>query len=317
MIYDLIIIGAGPAGLSAAIYAGRARLNTLLIERSADGGQVAITNEIENYPGAMLDGESGQTLSMRMSEQAARFGAQRLYDTVVSVDFADSIKTVTCNGGEYKSKTVIIATGERPRPLNCENEELFVGKGISFCATCDANFFQDLDVFVAGGGDSAIEEAVYLAKFARSVTVIHRRDELRAAKSIQEKAFGNEKIRFVWDSVIVRVMGDGVLDGITIRNVKTNELTEIRADVDDGLIGLFAFLGHLPNSSLFEDLLPLVSGYIKTDEDMRTGIPGVFAVGDIRVKSVRQVVTAAADGAIAAVQAERYLSHRSLRTAGG
>jgi thioredoxin reductase (NADPH) len=217
---------------------------------------------------------------------------------------------VSCAGGaEYSSKTIIIATGAYPRPIGCDNEEAFVGKGISFCATCDANFFEDMEVYVAGGGDSAIEEAIYLTKFARSVTIIHRRDELRAAKTIQEKAFGNDKISFIWDSVVESVDGDGILDKMTVRNVKTNELTEILADEDDGLFGLFGFLGNLPNTALFESQLPLEGGYIKTDEDMATGIPGVFAAGDVRVKNLRQVVTAASDGAIAAMQAEKYLSN--------
>jgi len=305
MIYDVIIIGAGPAGLSAAIYSGRARLSTLLIEKSKDGGQLAITDEIENYPGVMS--ETGANLTAIMTEQAARFGAERVYDTVQSVELNGDVKTVTCVGATFSAKTVIIATGARPRPIGCENEEKFVGKGISFCATCDANFFEEMEVFVAGGGDSAIEEALYLTKFARSVTVIHRRDELRAAKSIQEKAFANEKIRFIWDSVVERVDGDGVLEKMTLRNVKTGETTEILADEDDGLFGLFGFLGFLPNSALFTEQLPLENGYIRTDENMRTGIPGVFAAGDVRVKSLRQVVTAASDGAIAAICAEKYL----------
>ncbi|MCL2409857.1 MAG: thioredoxin-disulfide reductase [Oscillospiraceae bacterium] len=306
--YDVIIIGAGPAGLSAAIYAGRALLKTLLIEKAADGGQIASTSEIENYPGGLLEDESGQTLISRMSEQAARFGAERVYNTVESVDLKGDVKTVTCPGVEYSAKTVIVATGARPRPIGCENEDKFVGRGISFCATCDANFFRNKEVFVAGGGDAAVEEAVYLTKFARKVTVIHRRDKLRAAKSIQEKAFANEKIKFIWDSVIESVDGDGVLNKMTIRNVKTDELTEIHADENDKVFGLFGYLGLLPNSALFEDALPLENGYISTDEDMKTGLPGVFAAGDIRVKSLRQVITAASDGAIAAVQAEKYVS---------
>ena len=308
MIYDVIIIGAGPAGLSAAIYAGRAHLNTLLIEKSGDGGQITITSEIENYPGSLLNDESGKTLTKRMTEQAARFGAERVYDTVTAVDFADEIKTVVCTGGEYRSKTVIIATGAHHRPIGCENEEKYIGKGISYCATCDADFFEGMEVYVAGGGDSAMEEAIYLTKFARSVTVIHWMNELQALKSVQEKAFKNEKIKFVWNTLIDSVGGDGILDRMTVRNVDTNEKTEIFADEDDGLFGLFVFLGHLPNSSLFTEILPLEDGYIRTDDDMRTGIPGVFAAGDVRVKTVRQVVTAAADGAIAAMHAERYLN---------
>ena len=309
MIYDVVIIGAGPAGLSAAIYAGRSRLRALLIEKLADGGQIALTQEIENYPGAMLEGESGATLISRMTQQAARFGAERVYDSVVSVQLAGDVKTVTCAGGaEYKSKTIIIATGARPRPIGCENEEKFIGKGISFCATCDANFFEDLEVFVAGGGDSAVEEAIYLTKFAKSVTVIHRRDQLRAVKSIQEKAFSNDKISFMWDSVIESVGGEGPLSRMTVRNVKTGGHTEIQANEDDGLFGLFGYLGFMPNSSLFEGQLTLENGYVKTDEDMLTSVPGVFAAGDIRVKSLRQVITAAADGAIAAMQAEKAIN---------
>ena len=312
MIYDVIVIGAGPAGLTAAIYAGRSRLSVLLIERLADGGQLAITNEIENYPGAMVDNESGVSLTARMTAQAARFGAERVSGEVIKADIADDVKTVTCSDGKvYSSKSVIIATGARPRAIGCENESEFVGRGISFCATCDANFFEDLEVYVVGGGDSAIEEAVYLTKFARKVTVIHRRDELRAVKSIQEKAFSNEKIGFLWDSIVLSVGGDGLLSKMTVKNVKTGELTEITADENDGLFGLFAYLGFLPNSALFEKSLPLENGYIKTDENMHTAIRGVFAVGDVRVKSLRQVVTAASDGAIAAMQAEKFIE--SLR----
>ena len=310
MVYDVIILGAGPAGLSAAIYAGRSRLSTLLIERLADGGQIAITSEIENYPGSLLENESGASLTARMTAQAENFGAERVSSNVTAVELSSDVKSVTCSNGEtYKAKSVIIATGARPRNIGCENENEFIGKGISFCATCDANFFEDLEVYVAGGGDSAIEEAIFLTKFARSVTVIHRRDELRAVKSIQDKAFANEKIKFMWDTVIEKVDGDGLLSKMTVRNVKTNELTEILADEDDGLFGLFVFLGYIPNSTLFEDILPLENGYIKTDDDMRTGIPGVFAAGDVRVKSLRQVITAAADGAIAAMQAGKYLEH--------
>ena len=309
MIYDVIIIGAGPAGLSAAIYSGRSRLSTLLVEKSQDGGQIAITADIENYPGGMLENESGASLTKRMAMQAERFGAVRVSDVVISAELSGDVKTVICANGEYRAKTLIIAAGARPRPIGCENEEKYISKGISFCATCDANFYEDLDVYVVGGGDAAIEEALYLTKFARGVTIIHRRNELRAAKSIQEKAFSNEKLSFIWDSVVERVDGDGLLERMTVRNVKTNELSEICADEDDGLFGLFGFLGYLPNSAPFAEHLPLEDGYIRTDEDMRTSIPGVFAAGDIRVKSLRQVVTAVSDGAIAASQAERYLNN--------
>lgn len=307
-IYDVIILGAGPAGLSAGLYAGRARLSTLIIEKGQDGGQIAQTDEIENYPGQMVEGESGRSLVARMSEQAAKFGAERCTDVIKSVDFSGEIKKIVGSKGEYEAKTVIIATGAFPRPIGCENEGKFTGRGISFCATCDASFFEDYDVYVVGGGDSAVEEAMYLTKFARKVTIIHRRDQLRAAKSIQEKAFANPKISFIWDSVVKRVDGKALLDTMTIQNVKTGEETTIHADAKDGVFGLFGFIGYQPNSQLFDGIIEMDNGYIVTDADMRTNVPGVFAAGDIRVKSLRQVITAAADGAIAAVQAEHYIS---------
>lgn len=308
-IYDVIILGAGPAGLTAGLYAGRSRLSTLIIEKGQDGGQIAITDEIENYPGQMVEGESGPSLIARMTEQAKKFGAERCGDTIKSVELTGDVKKLVGAKGEYLAKTVIIATGAFPKPIGCENEGKFTGKGISFCATCDAAFFEDFEVYVVGGGDSAVEEAMYLTKFARKVTIIHRRDQLRAAKSIQEKAFANPKIAFLWDSVVVKVDGDELLSSMTVKNVKTGELTTIEADEDDGLFGLFGFIGYNPNSQLFDGMLDMENGYIKTDDNMHTSIPGVFAAGDIRVKSLRQVVTAAADGAIAAMQAEHYISN--------
>ncbi len=306
-LYDVIIIGAGPAGLSAGLYAGRARLSTLIIEKGQDGGQISITDEIENYPGQNPDGESGPELIARMTKQAEKFGAKRVSDTIKSVDLTGDVKKLTGTHGEYEARTVIIATGAFPRPIGCKNEGQFIGKGISFCATCDAAFFEDFEVFVVGGGDAAVEEAVYLTKFARKVTIIHRRDELRAAKSVQEKAFANDKIDFLWDTVVESVDGDGILSSMVVRNKKTGELTTITADEEDGMFGLFGFIGYLPKSELFEGQVELQDGYILTDEDMRTNLSGVFAAGDIRVKSLRQVITAAADGAIAAVQAYKYL----------
>ena len=308
-IYDVIILGGGPAGLAAGLYAGRSRLSTLIIEKGQDGGQIAITDEIENYPGQMVEGESGPSLIARMTEQAKKFGAERCSDVIKSVELNGEVKKLVGAKGEYEAKCVIIATGAFPKPIGCENEGKFTGKGISFCATCDASFFEDFEVYVVGGGDSAVEEAMYLTKFARKVTIIHRRNELRAAKSIQEKAFANPKIAFMWDSVVVKVDGDELLSSMTVKNVKTGELTTVEADEDDGLFGLFGFIGYNPNSKLFEGMLDMENGYIKTDDNMHTNIPGVFAAGDIRVKSLRQVVTAAADGAIAAMQAEHYVSN--------
>ena len=308
-IYDVIVLGAGPAGLAAGLYAGRSRLSVLIIEKGQDGGQIAITDEIENYPG-QVEGDSGPSLIARMTEQAKHFGAERVSDLIKSVELEGDVKKLVGAKGEYLAKTVIVATGAFPKPIGCENEGKFVGKGISFCATCDAAFFEDFEVFVVGGGDSAVEEAMYLTKFARKVTIIHRRDQLRAAKSIQEKAFKNPKIEFMWDTVVERVEGDEMLEAMIVKNVKTGETKRIEADEEDGIFGLFGFIGYNPNSSLFEGILDMEYGYIKTDDNMHTNIEGVYAAGDIRVKSLRQVVTAAADGAIAAMQAEHYLANK-------
>ena len=309
-VYDVIILGAGPAGLTAGLYAGRARLSTLIIEKGQDGGQIAMTDEIENYPGQMVEGESGQSLIARMAQQAQKFGAERVSDLIQRVELQGEVKKVVGAKGEYLAKTVIVAAGAFPKPIGCKNEGKFLGKGISFCATCDGSFFEDFEVYVVGGGDSAVEEAMFLTKFARKVTIIHRRSELRAAKSIQEKAFANPKIAFMWDTVVDEVCGDELMDSMIVKNVKTGELTRIEADPDDGIFGLFGFIGYNPNSALLEGQVELNNGYIVTDEEMRTNIPGVFAAGDIRVKSLRQVITAAADGAIAAVQCEKYLAER-------
>ena len=306
-LYDVIILGGGPAGLTAGLYAGRSRLKTLLIEKNQDGGQIALSADVENYPGQLLEGETGVSLAARMAAQCERFGVERKRDDIQKAELSGEVKRLIGSGGTYEARTVILATGASPRPIGCENEKDFIGRGVSYCATCDGAFFRGLDVYVAGGGDSAVEEALFLTRFARKVTIVHRRDQLRAAKSIQEKAFANPKIGFLWDSVVVKAEGSDVLDTLTVRNVKTGVLTVIKAAPEDGMLGLFGFVGYLPNTGLFADQLPLENGYVSTDTDMRTALPGVFAAGDVRVKSLRQVVTAAADGAIAAVQAERYL----------
>ena len=307
MLYDLIILGAGPAGLSAALYAGRACLKTLLIEKAMPGGQITLTNDIENYPGQLLEGESGFSLTERMGQQADKFGVERAYDEITAIDLSGEEKVLTGLSGEYRAKAVILATGAHPKPIGCENEALFTGRGISFCATCDGMFFRGLDVYVVGGGDSAVEEAIFLTRFARKVTIIHRRDQLRAVKAIQERAFANEKIDFLWNSVVEKVDGEDALSEITVRNVVTGERTVIRASEADGTFGLFGFVGYAPNTELFEGKVNMDKGYIVTDEDMHTSVPGVFAAGDLRVKSLRQVITAAADGAIAAMQAAKYI----------
>ena len=306
-IYDVIVLGAGPAGLAAGLYAGRSRLSTLIIEKGQDGGQIAITDEIENYPGQIVEGESGRSLIARMTEQAKKFGAERCSDVIKSVELNGDVKKLVGAKGEYEAKCVIIATGASPKPIGCPGEKELTGKGVSYCATCDGNFFEDFDIYVVGGGDSAVEEAMYLTKFGRKVTLIHRRNELRAAKSIQEKAFANPKMEFMWDTVIEELKGDDILTSMVVKNVKTGEVREIEANPEDGTFGVFVFIGYDPQSKVFEGKVNMEHGYIVTDENMKTNIPGVFAAGDIRVKSLRQVVTAAADGAIAAVQCEKYL----------
>lgn len=304
--YDVIIIGAGPAGLAAGLYAGRARLDTLIIEKQKNGGQIVITHEIENYPGG-LDHETGPSLIDRMVSQTQKFGVEIVSDTINSVELEGDIKTLKGSNDEYKAKTVIVATGATPISIGCKGEMELAGKGVSYCATCDANFFEDFEVYVVGGGDSAVEEALFLSKFARKVTIIHRRDALRAAKSIQQKAFDEEKIDFMWDSVVEEIQGDGIVESMVVKNVKTGETRTIEADEEDGTFGIFVFIGFKPHSDLFADILDMDKGYLLSDDNMKTNIPGVFVAGDVRRKSLRQVVTAASDGAIAAVQAEKYI----------
>ena len=305
-VYDIVIIGAGPAGLTAALYAGRARMKTLLIEKEKDGGQIVITNEIENYPGAELE-ESGPSLIARMTKQVEKFGADRVMDTIVDVELEGKIKHLKGNKGDYYSKTVIIATGASPRPIGCPGEKEFTGKGVSYCATCDANFFEDFEVYVVGGGDSAVEEAMYLTKFARKVTLVHRRDQLRAAQSIQEKAFANPKLEIMYNTTVEEIRGDGVVNSMLVKDTVTGEVREIVADEDDGLFGIFVFIGFVPKSQLFEGKVEMRNHYIVTDENRHTSIPGVFAAGDVIEKNFRQVVTACGDGAIAEKEAQSYV----------
>ncbi|MBI6872229.1 thioredoxin-disulfide reductase [Clostridium aciditolerans] len=308
-LYDVIIIGSGPAGLSAALYAARARMKTLILERTKVGGQIVTTDEVANYPGSVEDA-TGPSLIARMEKQVESFGAERKKDNIKEVDFSGKIKLLRGESEEYQAKAVIIATGASPRHIGCPGENKLIGKGVSYCATCDADFFQDLEVFVVGGGDSAVEEAIYLTKFARKVTIVHRRDELRAAKSIQEKAFKNEKIHFMWNTVVDEIKGEGILESAVFKNTQTGETHEYFADEEDGTFGIFVFTGYLPINNLFKEKIQLnEGGYIITNDKMETNIEGVFAAGDIREKPLRQVVTATADGAIAAVQAEKYIEN--------
>ena len=311
-VYDLVIIGAGPAGLAAGLYGARARLSTLIIEKDKTGGQIVTTDEIANYPGSEKDA-SGPSLIARMLEQAEEFGAEKIKDDVIDMELEGKIKTIKGAKEEYLAKTVIIATGANPRKLGAPGEKELTGKGVSYCATCDAAFFEEMEVFVIGGGDSAVEEAMYLTKFADKVTIVHRREELRAAKSIQEKAFANPKIGFRWNSTVEELKGDGILESVVFKDTVTGELEEYFADEEFGTFGLFVFTGFLPSTGILKGKVALdEGGYVIANENMETNVPGVFVAGDCRVKDLRQVVTATADGAIAAVMAEKYIEHNEF-----
>ncbi len=302
-LYDVIIIGSGPAGLSAAIYSARSALKTLVITGRAIGGQAAITAEIENYPG-FPDGISGMELIRLMQEQAKKFGAEIQMDEVISVNLQEHPFTITTYSGDYRCKALIVATGVSPRRLGVPGEEEFIGRGVSFCATCDGFFFKDQDVAVVGGGDSAVKEALYLTRFARKVYIIHRRDQLRAEAIIQARARQNERIEFVLNSVVTEIVGKDKVEGVKIRNVVTGEESFLKVE------GVFIYIGNTPNTSLFRGQLELdEQGYIVTDRAMHTNIPGVFAAGDVQEKVLAQVVTAAASGAIAAMEAEKFIAH--------
>lgn len=309
-IYDVIIVGAGPAGLTAGLYAARAKMETMILEKERTGGQIVTTDEVANYPGSVKDA-TGPTLIARMVEQAKEFGAEILKGEIVEIDFHGDIKKLKTKDEEFKARTVIIATGASPRKLGCPGEDKFTGKGVSYCATCDGDFFTDLEVFAIGGGDTAVEEALFLTKFARKVTIVHRRDEFRAAKSIVEKAMKHPKIEIMWDSVVEEVKGEGILQSAVFKNTKTGELTEYKANEEDMTFGMFVFVGYLPQTSLFQGIIDMdKSGYIISDESMKTNIEGVYCAGDVRQKTLRQVVTAVSDGAVAAVNCEKYIEEK-------
>jgi len=301
MIYDVIIIGGGPAGMSAAIYSSRARLKTLIIEKAGCGGQIAITDHLENYPG-FETGINGFELAVKMQTQATTFGSEITYGEVLSVEVEENIKKVVLQDKVFETKTIIIASGAAFKKLNVPGEEEFIGKGVSYCATCDGPFFRNKEIAVVGGGDSALQEALYLTKFASKVNLIHRRNEFRAAKILQEKVLANEKINVILDSVVEEICGTQMLDSLKVKNVKTGSVINLAVN------GVFLFVGWQPNTKFLENSkINLDSGYIVTDENMRTNIDGVFACGDVRKKQLRQVVTAASDGAISAISAQHYI----------
>ncbi len=306
-VYDIVIIGAGPGGLTAGIYAGRSRLKTLIFERLSPGGQIAVSDEVDNYPG-FPEGISGKELTDRMEKQAVRFGAKIVPDEVRKISKKDNLfELETASSGTIKCKSVIIATGADPVKLPVPEEEKFRGRGISYCATCDAAFFKDKIVAVVGGGDTAIADAIYLTKFAKKVIVVHRRDQLRAVKALQEEAFSNPKIEFQWNSVSEHVIGENKVEGLEVKNVKTGEKTVLKVD------GIFVAIGTVPNSEIVKDIVEVDErGFIKTNQNRETSVSGIFAVGDVRDTPLRQVVTAAGDGAIAEFSAENYIKNLKL-----
>lgn len=299
---EVVIIGSGPAGLTAALYTGRANLEPLVISGNQLGGQISITWEVENYPG-FPEGTTGPDLVDRMQKHAERFGARIEMDEVTEVDFRNGppflIKT---HEDEIEAQSVIICSGASPKRLGIPGEDELIGKGVSFCATCDGFFFKDQDVIVVGGGDSAIEEGLFLTRFADQVQVVHRRDELRANERLQKRAFDNEKISFVWDTVVEEIHGNGKVSSVQLRNVKTDESRSM--DVD----GVFIFIGHFPNTDLYEGQLDMDErGYLLVDDRMMTNIPGVFAAGEVMDPVYRQISTSVGEATKAAMMAERWL----------
>ena len=299
-VYDVVIIGAGPAGMTAAVYASRAELKTVLLERGVPGGQMANTEEVENFPGFTMI--TGPELSSKMFEHAQKFGAEYKFGDIKSVELDGDIKILKTSSEDIYTKSVVIATGAEYKTIGVPGEDLLRGRGVSYCAVCDGAFFKERELYVIGGGDSAVEEGVFLTKYASKVTIVHRRDELRAQKILQDRAFKNDKIDFIWDTELQSINGDSRVESITLKDKKTGE--EYTKDAD----GVFIYIGMLPLTSPFKDLGILnENGYIETNEEMETKIPGIFSAGDVREKSLRQIVTATGDGSLAAQNAQHYL----------
>jgi len=299
--YDVVIIGGGPAGLTAGIYAGRGGLKTVILEKGLPGGQIAQTEEVENYPG-FPEGISGPELANRMAEQARKFGAEVIMDEVQALEKADEGFLVKGFERNYRARSVIVATGANPRKLGVPGEDKFYGRGVSTCATCDGFFYRDKDVVVVGGGDAAVEEGIFLTKFARKVTLIHRRDELRANKVAQERAFQNPKIEFLWSHVVTEVLGEDHVTGVRVKNLKTNEEYVYPTD------GVFIFVGSVPNTEFLKGLVELrPDGYVAVADEVLTSVPGVFAAGDVADPIYKQLATSVGAGTRAAMTAEKWL----------
>jgi len=302
---NVVIIGSGPAGLTAALYTARANLAPVVISGNQLGGQISITSEVENYPG-FPEGTTGPELVALMQKQAEHFGARIVIDEVTEVDLTQgSPFTLKTYGETYQADAVIITVGASPKRLGVPGEEEMIGRGVSFCGTCDGFFFRDKEIVVVGGGDSALEEALFLTRFAKHVKVIHRRDELRGGETLKRRAFANEKISFVWDTVVEEILGDGKVEAVRLRNVETDDVQTMPTE------GVFIFIGHYPNSSLFKGQLGMDErAYLLTDDHMMTSVPGVFAAGEVQDSVFRQIATSVGQGTAAAMMAERWLEEQ-------
>lgn len=299
-IYDVIIAGAGPAGMTAAVYTSRGNLSTLMVERGVPGGQMANTEEVENYPG--YESILGPDLSTKMFDHAKKFGAEYAYGDIKEIKDGKEYKTVITGSKEFKGRAVIVTTGAKYKKLGAPGESALGGRGVSYCAVCDGAFFKGKELVVVGGGDSAVEEAVYLTRFASKVTVVHRRDELRAQKILQERAFANEKIEFLWNYVVTEIKGEKKVSSVTIQNTQDGTEKDFPTD------GIFIYIGMEPLNEPVKNLgITNAEGYIETNDQMETKVPGIFAAGDIREKTLRQIVTATGDGSIAAQAAQHYV----------
>ncbi|MEG0550988.1 MAG: thioredoxin-disulfide reductase [Vagococcus sp.] len=300
--YDVIIIGAGPGGMTAALYASRSDLSVLVIERGAPGGQLMNTSDVENYPG--FDTITGPDLALKMYDNSSNFGAKHTYGNVTKIENEGLIKKVYCEEDVYEAKTVIIASGSDHRKMGVPGEEEYAGRGVSYCAVCDGAFFKDRHLYVIGGGDSAVEEGMYLTQFASKVTIVHRRDELRAQKILQDRAFKNEKINFMWNKVPTEFSGDErKVTKITLKDTKTEEVSEVSAD------GVFIYIGLDPLTEPFKDLgITNEEGWVVTNNHMETKIPGIYAIGDVRDTVLRQIATAVGDGSIAGQEVYKYIT---------
>lgn len=303
--YDVIILGAGPAGLTAGIYAARAGLNTLIIEKGQVGGQIALTFDVDNYPGILE--AKGPLFTKDMLTQAENFGAKKINDTINEIYLDGNIKVLKSEKNEYKTKALIYATGANPRKLGIPGEDEFLSKGVGYCATCDGAFYQNADIYVVGGGDAAVEEAIFLTKFAKRVIILYRGSELKAAKNIQDRAKSTGKIEVRYNEEVIEIKGDLFVKSIVVKNNKTGEINEYTNNAGEPDIGLFIFAGYIPNTDLVKDIIKLDQGYVDANEDTLTSVEGIFAAGDVRKKNVRQVVTATADGAVSAIAAEKYV----------